>query len=369
MNGIDKKHMHAALELARKGYGRTSPNPMVGALLVKGRAVIGAGWHRKAGSAHAEIEALNDARRNDCNIKNATLYVTLEPCSTSGRTPPCTHSIIESGLKRIVIGATDPNPKHSGKAYRLLRKAGIEVQKNVLEREATDLNAAFNHWITRRTPFVTVKAAMTIDGKIAKENGESKWITSEAARRKGRHLRNGSDAILVGIETILADNPSLTTTGGRRIAQLRRVVLDSHARTPLDAKIIRDGAANSTTVVVLKGACRRSVVELRKRVIVVVAPERDGRIDLKWLLKRLGKENVSNLLVEGGGEVNAAFLNNRLAQRVVFFYAPKILGGSRSRSAVGGNVMINPKKGLRLSAVNWCRVGTDLLLTARIEND
>ena len=369
MNDVDEKHMHAALELARKGYGRTSPNPMVGALLVKGRAVIGTGWHRKAGGVHAEIEALNDARRNDYNIKAATLYVTLEPCSTSGRTPSCTHTIIESRLKRVVIAATDPNPKHSGNAYRLLRKAGIEVRKNILEEEATDLNAAFNHWITHRTPFVTVKAAMTLDGKIAKENGESKWITSEAARRKGMHLRRGSDAILVGIETVLADNPSLTIKGGRGVAQLRRVVLDSRARTPLDAKIIRDGAANSTTVVVLKGARHRSVVELRKRVMVVEAPARHGRIDLKWLLKRLGRENISNLLVEGGGEVNAAFLNNRLAQRVAFFYAPKILGGSRSRSAVGGNGMRNPREGLRLSAVEWRRVGPDLLLTARVEND
>jgi len=369
MNGADEKHMQAALEFARKGHGRTSPNPMVGALLVKGRSVIGTGWHRKAGGAHAEIEALNNARRNDCNIKNATLYVTLEPCSTSGRTPPCTQAIIESGLKRVVIAATDPNPKHSGNAYRLLRKAGIEVRKNVLEREATDLNVAFNHWITCQTPFVTMKAAMTLDGKIAEENGGSKWITSEVARRKGMDLRRGSDAVLVGIETVLMDNPSLLIRGGGGSNQVRRVILDSRARTPLNAKIICDDFADLTTVVVLKGACSRRVVELRKRVKVIEAPRRHGRIDLRWLLRCLGRENVVNLLVEGGGRVNGAFLKNHLAQRVAFFYAPKVLGGSNSRSAVGSNGAKNFQESLNLSDLKWSRIGPDLLLTARVEND
>lgn len=366
MNGDDERHMRTALDLACKGYGRVSPNPMVGALLVKGHAVIGSGWHQKAGGVHAEISALNDAHRNNHNIKSATLYVTLEPCSTFGRTPPCTQAIIESGLKRVVIAATDPNPKHSGNAYRLLRESGIEVRRNVLEKEATDLNASFNHWITCATPFVTVKAAMTLDGKIARENGESKWITSEVARRKGMYLRRGADAVLVGIETVLADNPSLTIRGSRGVAQLRRIVLDSHARTPLNAKIICDEASDFTTVVVLRGSAHQNMIELRKRVKVVESPALNGRVDLKWLLQRLGRENVINLLVEGGGEVNAEFLNNHLTQRVAFFYAPKVLGGSCSRSAVGGNGMKDFGKHLYFSDLEWSRVGPDLLLTARV---
>jgi diaminohydroxyphosphoribosylaminopyrimidine deaminase/5-amino-6-(5-phosphoribosylamino)uracil reductase len=220
MTSADEKHMRAALDLARKGYGRTSPNPMVGAVLVKGRAVIGEGWHRKAGGPHAEIEALNAARRHDYNVKDSTLYVTLEPCSTSGRTPPCTEAILDARIKRVVVSATDPNPNHAGKAFQILHRAGIEVTKGVLKKEAVELNVAFNHWITRGTPLVTVKAAMTLDGKIATESGESKWITGEAARREGLRLRKGTDAIVVGIETVRCGGWFWIRTRARRWMRL-----------------------------------------------------------------------------------------------------------------------------------------------------
>ena len=372
MNGMDdadEKHMRIALELARKGYGRTSPNPMVGALLVKGRVVVGRGWHRWAGGPHAEIEALNDALRHDYNVKDSTLYVTLEPCSTSGRTAPCTQAIREARIKRVVVAATDPNPKHSGHAYKWLRKEGIEVRVGVFKNEANDLNAAFNHWVTRGIPFVTVKAAMTLDGKIATASGESKWITGEAARREGQHLRKGADGILVGIETVLADNPSLTVRGKRIVTPLRRLVLDSQARTPLEANVVSDEEAELTTIVVVKGAPRRRLDRLRKFVNVVEAPARKGRVDLKWLLTRLGAENVVSLLVEGGGEVNGAFFDGRLAQRIAFFYAPKILGGSHSRAAVAGIGAGQLKGSLRLENVQWRQLGPDLMLTARVSGD
>ena len=366
MKADDEKHMQTALDLARKGYGRTSPNPMVGAVLVKGRAVIGKGWHRCAGGPHAEVEAIRDAERHDYNVKGATLYVTLEPCCTTGRTPPCTDAIQEAGIKRVVVGATDPNPKHAGRAFRMLRKAGIEVRHKVLQREAQAMNEAFNHWVTTGLPWVTVKAAMTLDGKIATESGESKWITGEAARRKGIYLRKGSDAILVGVETVLADNPSLLARGKRGGVALRRMILDSQARTPMDAQVVSDDHEQHTTVVVLRGAPAKRVAALKRRVNVLEAPARNGRIDLRWLLKRLGKESVTSLLVEGGGEVNGSFLQGVLAQRIAFFYASKILGGSRSRAAVGGEGVKRLEDSLRLQEVAWERLGSDLMLTARV---
>src|SRR5437879_6182929 len=206
-------YMSLALRLARRGYGTTSPNPMVGAVLVKTGRIIGRGWHHRAGEPHAEIEALLDAKKRGNNPKGATLYVTLEPCCTHGRTPPCTDAIIAAGIRKVVVGATDPNPQHRGKAFKLLERAGISVAEGLLAEECERLNETFNHWIVHRTPFITVKAAMTLDGKIATATGESKWITSEAARAHAMHLRRGADAILVGVNTVLLDDPGLTIRG------------------------------------------------------------------------------------------------------------------------------------------------------------
>ena len=369
--GNDESFMRRALALARRGYGTTSPNPMVGAVLVKGGRIIGQGWHHCAGEPHAEIEALRNAERRRNSPKGATLYVTLEPCCTHGRTPPCTVAIKAAGIKRVVVAAKDPNPKHAGRGFRILRRAGIEVEHGVLAEEATKLNEAFNHWIVQRTPFVTVKAAMTLDGKIATASGESKWITGEEARAEGMRLRAGADAILVGVNTVLADDPSLTVreTPKTKIqtSRLRRIVLDSQARTPLKAKVVSDEFAALTTIVVGKGAPARRIAALAKRAQVWTAPLRGGRIDLRWVLKRLGGEKVTSLLVEGGGEVNASFLLGGFAQRVAFFYAPKILGGRDSRKAVAGEGARSLNEILNLCDVEWRRVGEDLMMTARVE--
>jgi diaminohydroxyphosphoribosylaminopyrimidine deaminase/5-amino-6-(5-phosphoribosylamino)uracil reductase len=407
----DLKFMRLALRLARRGYGTTSPNPMVGAVLVKGGKIIGRGWHRRAGEPHAEIEALRDAQKRGRSAKGATLYVTLEPCCTHGRTPPCTDAIITMEIKRVVVGATDPNPKHRGRAFKILKRAGITVTRwgevtdgpkllvtaredsrppgrgsrglsphQKLADKCERLNEAFNHWIVHHTPFVTVKAAMTLDGKIATASGESKWITGKLARAYGMKLRQGVDAVLVGINTILADDPSLTA---RRVQspkskvqsqRLRRIVLDSMARTPLKAKIVTDKFAALTTVVVSRTAPKSRIAALTKQVNVLVAPTtkplsratRYLSLDLHWLLKKLGGENVTSLLVEGGGEVNASFLLGGLAQRVAFFYAPKILGGRDSRKAVAGKGVKSLSDALQLRDVEWKRIGPDLLLTARI---
>ena len=365
--------IRAALRLAQRGFGATSPNPMVGAILVKGGRIIGRGWHRQAGGPHAEIAALRDAEAHGHNAQGAMLYVTLEPCCTRGRTPPCTEAIIAAGIKHVVAGATDPNPRHRGKAFAILRRAGVAVTRGVLAEECEQLNEAFNHWIVHRTPFVTVKAAMTIDGKIATAAGESKWITGETARAIGMKLRKGADAILVGVNTILADDPGLTFRPAKKSSpqkgtppRLRRIVLDTHARTPLKARIISDRQRALTTIVVGRSAPRKRVDALARHVNVLRSPLRGGRIDLGWLLQRLGAEEVTHLLVEGGGEVNASFLLQGLARRVVFFYAPKILGGRDSRKVVAGDGVARLADVIALRDIAWKKVGTDLMLTAAV---
>jgi len=332
--------------------------------------------------------------------------VTLEPCCTHGRTPPCTEAIIAAGIKRVVVGTTDPNPKHAGKGLKILRWAEIDVvwwgetpssrnqkgQKLELKRpslhqkiadECARLNEVFNHWIVRRTPFVTVKAAMTLDGKIATASGESKWITGEEARTHGMKLRQGSDAILVGVNTVLADDPRLTVRSAGNIQHstfnaqrptLRRIVLDSMARTPLGAKVVSDEFAALTTIVVSRTAPKKRVTALAKKANVVIAPSasskfkiKNPKLDLSWLLKKLSAENVTSLLVEGGGEVNASFLLGGFAQRVAFFYAPKILGGRDSRKAVAGEGAKSLDEIIQLHDIKWQKLGDDLLLMARVD--
>jgi diaminohydroxyphosphoribosylaminopyrimidine deaminase/5-amino-6-(5-phosphoribosylamino)uracil reductase len=345
---------------------------MVGAVLVRGGKIVGRGWHRRAGEPHAEIEALRDAERRGFATRGATLYVTLEPCCTHGRTPPCTDAIVAAGIKRVVVGAIDSNPAHGGRGLKILRKAGLSMTQGVLAEEAAGLNEAFNQWVVHGTPFVTVKAAMTLDGKIATPSGESKWITGKASRRHAMKLRAGVDAILVGVNTILADDPSLTVRSARnsgrktQSSKLRRIVLDTHARTPRASNVIRDASSHLTTIVVGNTAAAGCIATLRRYANVLVAPVQKGRIDLRWLLRRLGDEGVTSLLVEGGGEVNAAFLLSRLAHRIAFFYAPRILGGRSAHKAVAGEGISSVVKALRLREVEWRRMGPDLFLAARL---
>jgi diaminohydroxyphosphoribosylaminopyrimidine deaminase / 5-amino-6-(5-phosphoribosylamino)uracil reductase len=365
----DLHFMRLALDLARRGFGRTSPNPMVGAVLVRAGAVLGQGWHRRAGQDHAEIEALRDAQRRGAaaGARGATLYVTLEPCSTQGRTPPCTGAIIAAGLRRVVAAAPDPNPAHAGRGFAILRHAGLEVSAGLLAQEAAEMNEAFEHWIVRRTPLVTIKAAMSLDGKIATVAGESRWITGPKARQVGMKLRAGADAILVGVKTILADDPSLTVRlPGFKEKRWRRIILDPRARTPLTAKVISDQHAASTIVVVTNAAPARPAAALGRRVRLLLAPERAGGIDLRWLLHLLGREEVTSLLVEGGGETNAAFLSAGLAGRAAFFYAPIVLGGRGAPKAVAGEGVRSVRAAPVLLAPRWRRVGADLFLSARV---
>ena len=364
--------MKRALLLARRGIGFVSPNPVVGAVLVKKGKIIGEGWHRGSGKAHAEPEAIQNAFRNQHSPKGSTLYVTLEPCSTYGRTPPCTKAIIEHQIKKVIVATTDPNPNHAGRGLEILKDNGIEVETGLLQDEANNLNPSFNHWIIHQSPLVTIKAAMTLDGKIATANGESKWITGARARREVMKMRLSHDAILIGIETLLNDDPSLTIRIGPNLErnhpkkQLRRIILDTNARTPQTAKVCNDQFAPLTTIVVGTDAPMERVRKLQDKVAVWKLKTTQGKVSLKALLRRLSKESITSLLVEGGGQVNGSFIEQGLAHKIAFFYAPKILGGSQSRPAVGGKGFNHPDKLLKLRDSKWRSLPPDLLLTANI---
>lgn len=364
----DIRFMRRALQLAKRGYGKVSPNPMVGAVLVSHHEIIGEGWHQKAGSPHAEINALEDAKKKGHATHLSTLYVSLEPCSTTGRTPPCTDAIMRSSIQRVVIACEDPNPAHAGKGVKILEDKGLEVVTEVLRDKARGLNQNFFHWICQGRPRVTIKAAMTLDGKIATSSGQSKWITGSGARKHAMKLRYGMDAMLVGIETVIADDPSLTVrlgSGTKPSKKCLRIVLDSKARTPINSKLLTDEWNDWTRIVVSESAPAKRVDDIQAKAQVWVSPN-EGRIDLGWLLDRMGKEGVTSLLVEGGGEVNAAFLQQNLAQEAVFYYAPKILGGNHARRGIAGSGARSLEEATRLTNTKWKQVGDDLVMKAEI---
>ncbi|MGD0651755.1 MAG: bifunctional diaminohydroxyphosphoribosylaminopyrimidine deaminase/5-amino-6-(5-phosphoribosylamino)uracil reductase RibD [Verrucomicrobiia bacterium] len=378
----DEQFMRRALALARRGVGKTSPNPAVGAVLVRGGKIIGEGWHKCAGAPHAEVEAIRQAKGEgrkakggnekihgrDARATGSTLYVTLEPCCTWGRTPPCTDAIIAAGVKRVVVAARDPNPMHNGRGLRMLRRAGIRVETGLLEDEATRMNESFNKWITTGMPFVIAKAAMSLDGKIATRTGDSKWITSEAARREAHRLRAGADAIMVGANTVIRDNPQLTVRHGVRGKQPLRVVVDARGRTPTNARLFHDVHRNRTIVVTTKLSSSRWRRYLVLRGIdVVVVPQKGRRVDLRAALRALGKRDVTSVLVEGGGELLGSMFDARLVDRVALFLAPIVIGGREAVSAVGGKGAAKVKRAVRLRDCRWRSIGgNEILLEAAV---
>ncbi len=368
----DEKYMRLALRLAIKAKGRTSPNPLVGAVIVKDDIIIGEGYHKKAGEPHAEINALNMV---DKKAKGATLYLSLEPCAHFGRTSPCTKRIISSGIKEVAIAMIDPNPLNCGKGIKELRKVGIEVKVGVLEKEAKKINEAYIEYITTKRPFVILKTAMSLDGKIATKTGDSRWITNELSRKYVHKLRSEVDAILVGIETVLKDDPLLTVRSpkspsseaellrrtGKVQSQLIRVVVDSRARVSLGAKILNQEVP--TIVATTKFASKRKIETLRKKgVKVLIIGERDKRVNLKELLKKLGELEITSLLVEGGGKINASFLENGLVDKVLFFIAPKIIGGEEALTPVEGEGIKKIKDAIKLKNISIKRFEGDILI-------
>jgi diaminohydroxyphosphoribosylaminopyrimidine deaminase/5-amino-6-(5-phosphoribosylamino)uracil reductase len=326
MNMDDPKYMEMALDLALKGQGLTSPNPMVGAVVVKNGRVAGAGYHQAAGQAHAEVNALDDA---GVDAKGATLYVNLEPCNHSGRTPPCTQKILQAGISRVVVAMKDPNPDVKGGGIDLLRRRGIRVTLGVCEDKAKKLNEVFVKYIRTRRPFVVLKCAATLDGRIAAKTGDSKWITGEAARGFVHRLRHSVDAILVGVNTVKSDDPRLTTRmeNGQGKDPLR-IILDTRLSIPPDAEVLRLDSKSDTILVAGKGVAQEKKAALEKNSVRIIESDvKDDLINMDLLMDQLGAMTITSLLIEGGGRVIASALGAGIVDKIVFFYAPKILGG------------------------------------------
>ncbi len=357
---LDEKYMRMALRLAAKARGRTSPNPLVGAVVVKDGTIVGRGYHKKSGMPHAEAVALQKA---GAAAAGATLYVTLEPCShTDKRTPPCTLAIRQSGIRRVVISMIDPNPKVSGGGVRVLRSAGIDVTTGVLEDEARRLNEAYVKHVTSGLPFVTLKIAQTLDGKIATATGESKWITGEEARKQAHRLRDGNDAILVGINTVMKDDPSLTARlpGGRDPI---RVVVDSRLSIPLNAKVLRQKSLAGALIATVSDIPQSKITKVEESgAEVIVVKGVRGNVDLRDLMKKLGKRDIMSVLIEGGSEINASALKEGIVDKVVLFVAPLIMTGRDSVCSIGGMAPEKLSKALRLKRLTTTPVGQDLMI-------
>ncbi|MGH7333091.1 MAG: bifunctional diaminohydroxyphosphoribosylaminopyrimidine deaminase/5-amino-6-(5-phosphoribosylamino)uracil reductase RibD [Candidatus Rokuibacteriota bacterium] len=356
--------MRRALELAEQASGLTSPNPLVGAVVVRDGVVVGEGFHRGAGEAHAEIDALSAAGER---AQGATLYVTLEPCAHWGRTPPCAPQVARSGVRRVVAALADPNPRVAGRGLSILREAGVEVMVGLLADEAQGQNRCFLTAMRFGRPHVTLKIAMTLDGKIADREGASRWITGAAARAEAHRLRSQSDAVLVGIGTVLADDPELTVRLERPWPrEPYRVVLDADARTPVDARVVRVATPARTLVMIGHDApTDRAARLVGAGAAVVRGPGRQGHLDLEIVLAELHKRDVRALLVEGGAEVHGAFLEAGYVDRVVVFIAPLLLGGRGALSAIGGHGL-PLKSSQRLGPLTVRAVGPDLLVEADV---
>lgn len=371
--------MRVALRLAARALGETSPNPAVGAVIVKGGRIVGRGYHRRAGLPHAEVEALRQAGRS---ARGSTMYVTLEPCDHTGRTPPCCDAVMAAGVRRVVTAMHDPNPITNGRGLARLRRAGVEVTTGVLEDEAKRLNAPFVKAMTARLPFVTAKVAQSLDGKIATTTGESRWISSEASRRMSHELRREADVILVGVNTVIADDPALTVRGVKRPLRLHRplkVIVDSRLRTPLSSRCLSSGTMIATTV---RSATQQAPYRHRRIELLVLPPSRarhhapagvrrrrvaDGRVPLKKLLQELWRRHqVQSVLIEGGGEVLASAFQERLVDRLVWVVAPIIIGGRASPSSVGGPGIRKLAEAVRLKGVRIRRVGEDVVIEADV---
>jgi diaminohydroxyphosphoribosylaminopyrimidine deaminase/5-amino-6-(5-phosphoribosylamino)uracil reductase len=353
---LDQTYMNVALHLARAALGQTSPNPVVGAVLVKNNQIVGLGSHLRAGDAHAEIYAL---RMAGDQAKGATLYVTLEPCNHHGKTPPCTEAVVQAGVKRVVIAAKDPNPLVSGRGIARLKEAGLEVEVGLGREEAERLNEVFNYYIVHRRPFVTLKTATTLDGKIATAGGESQWITGQEARRDVHLLRRMNDAILVGINTVLRDNPRLTARlkGGAR--QPIRIVLDSSLKIPLDARLLDTDEA-PTWIFTTHKAPQEKIDQLVKRGARVFITDSIPHVDIGAVLSTLGKEGVTSLLVEGGGKVNASFLRDGYVNKLIAYLSPKIFGGDLAPGAFGGQGVQAIEESVMLKEMQIEKIGEDI---------
>ncbi len=328
-NADDTHYMRCALDLAVRGRGYTSPNPMVGAVIVKKDKIIGQGFHQAVGEAHAEVNALKNAGKN---AQGATLYVTLEPCNHVGRTPPCTQSILDSGIKRVVVAMQDPNPQVEGGGIEVLKQKGLRVNVGVCEAEARKLNENFIKFITSQRPFVILKCAATLDGRIATRTGDAKWVSGKESRQFVHRLRHATDAIMVGIDTVKSDNPQLTTrlpkrTNGKAWRDPVRIILDSKLSIAPDAHVVKHHSKANTILIANENTPTNQALLKNRGVEILRIPDQDGRTDLNALMDQLGAKGITSLLIEGGSRVIASALAARIVDKICFFYAPKISGG------------------------------------------
>ena len=361
----DTDYMRIALDLAAKGMRTVSPNPMVGAVIVKEGEIIGTGWHRRAGETHAERNALADCSRSP---EGSTMYVTLEPCCHYGKQPPCTDAIINAGIHRVVVGSSDPNPLVSGKGIDILRSSGIQVTENVLKDECDRLNEIFFHYITGGTPFVIMKYAMTMDGKIAAYTGLSQWITGEEARSHVQLQRHRCRGIMVGTGTVLADDPLLTCRLPGAESPLR-IICDTSLRTPLSSRLVRTAGDVPTVIATCLDDERFHKPYEKAGCRILVLPSENGHIDLRRLIKVLGSEGIDSILLEGGGTLNWAALNSGIVNKVQAYIAPKLFGGRDAKTPVEGQGVLSPAEGFKLKNSTITKLGSDFLIESEVEED
>lgn len=358
----DKDYMKKALELAEKGVGWVNPNPMVGAVIVKNDTIIGTGFHQRFGFPHAEREALSNCTESP---EGATLYVTLEPCCHYGKTRPCTDAIMESGIRRVVIGSLDSNPMVAGKGAEILRQHGIEVTEGVLLEECRALNQVFFHFMENKTPYVVMKYAMTMDGKISTYSGKSKWITGESARQQVQKDRHKYSGIMVGVSTILTDNPMLTC----RLNDCKsphRIICDTSLRTPLSSHAVQ--TANQFKTILATCCTDESKIKLYEDAgcQVLIVSKKEGRVDLKELMIQLGSMNVDSILLEGGSTLNWSALTSGIVHKVQVYAAPKLFGGINAKSPIGGMGVESPDNAFSLSPPRITVLGDDILLESEV---
>jgi len=359
----DQEYMELALELAEKGCGWVNPNPMVGAVIVKDNRIIGQGYHQRYGELHAERNALASCKEDP---RGGTLYVTLEPCCHHGKTPPCTEAILESGIARVVIASPDPNPLVAGEGVRILREHGVQVEEGLLREACDKLNKVFFHFIQTKTPYVVMKYAMTMDGKIATASGLSQWITGEAARNRVHRDRHRYQAIMVGVGTVLADDPLLTCRlpDGRNPI---RVICDTHLRTPLDAQVVNTTESAATILATCcKDPARVHMFREKGCEIITVPRADDGHLDLHQLMVELGARKIDSVLLEGGGTLNWSALKNGIVHQVQAYLAPKLFGGTAAKSPVSGEGVRSPDDAYQLTPPIISRLGDDILMESEV---
>ena len=362
----DEKYMRLAMQLAGNAIGRTSPNPLVGAVIVKDNRVVGCGWHRKAGTPHAEVHALNQAGEL---AQGADVYVTLEPCAHYGKTPPCAKALVEAKVKNVYGGLLDVNPKVAGKGFKILEDAGIHVEYGFLQDELRKQNEVFFKWIEHKKPFIVLKAAMTLDGKIATATGQSKWITNETSRAYGYKLRDIYDGIMVGINTVIEDNPMLTARvdGGKNPI---RIVVDSSLRIDINANVVQDKSAK-TIIATTDKADKDKILKLQAQDVDVIVVDKDenDKVDIEKLLDILGQQNICSILVEGGATLSGSFVAKKLVDKVYFFIAPKIVGGKEAKTPVAGTGILNLQEALALKDIQIEKLEEDILIIGRVNKD